>query len=539
MIKINNMTLPFDHHPDEIKKKAATKLGISEDKILSLKIQRRSLDARANRPLLRVYTVVVEVKNQDSLSEQIKKSGNLASWEETHYEIPYISGNKTGHRPLIIGSGPAGLFAGLILAEAGLEPMIVERGKPARERTKDVSAFWRSGNLNLESNVQFGEGGAGTFSDGKLGTRVKDKYLRKDKILQEMVKAGAPQDILLDNKPHVGTANLVKIVENLRKKIEDLGGEYRFESKVVDIIIEKDQVKGVVLASGEKINSSIVVLAIGHSARDTFTMLKDRGVDLIPKPFSVGLRIEHPQLLIDQNQYGKDAGHSSLSAAEYQLSYRTSSGRTVYSFCMCPGGTVIGAASELDTVVTNGMSQYARDGKNANSAIVVEVYPSDYEDDPLGGFGYQRKLEQGAFHLGGGNYFAPVQRLGDFVAGKPSSQLGMIKPTYKPGVRLADLGRALPDKFTDPIKEALQVFNKRIKGFANPDAVLTGVETRTSSPLRILREKDGQSVSVKGIYPVGEGSGYAGGIMSSAIDGIKAAEKVIHSRDEKLRPGGF
>lgn len=527
MIKITNMTLAFDHHTDEIKKAAAKKLGISEDRILSLSIKRQSLDARANRPLLRVYTVVVEVKNQDSLSGQIQKSGNLAIWEETQYESPLAPAKKTNLRPLIIGSGPAGLFAGLILAEAGLEPLIVERGKPARERTKDVSAFWRSGNLSLESNVQFGEGGAGTFSDGKLGTRVKDKHLRKDKILQEMVEAGAPQDILVDNKPHVGTANLVRVVENIRKKIENRGGEYRFESKVVDIIIEKGQVKGVILASGEEIMSSIVVLAIGHSARDTFVMLKDRGVELIPKPFSIGLRIEHPQELIDRNQYGKEAGHSSLGAAEYQLSYRTSFGRTVYSFCMCPGGTVIGASSELDTVVTNGMSQYARDGKNANSAIVVEVYPSDYEDDPLGGFGYQRKLEQDAFNLGGGNYFAPVQLLGDFIAGKPSNQLGLIKPTYKPGVRLTDLGQVLPDKFTDPIREALQVFNKRIKGFTNPDAVLTGVETRTSCPLRILRGKDGQSVSVRGLYPAGEGSGYAGGIMSSAIDGIKAAEKII------------
>jgi len=532
MIKINNLTLPFDHLPDEIKKEAAIKLGISEDEILTLKIRRRSLDARAKRPLRRVYAVAVEIRDEASISNRVQRSKDLAIEEEKNYEVPHVNYKGNQERPVIVGTGPAGMFAGLILAEAGFNPILLERGKLARERVKDIDCFWKEGKLNPESNVQFGEGGAGTFSDGKLTTRVKDRHRRVEKILQEMVSAGAPPEILIDHKPHVGTANLVKVVGNLREKIKKLGGEYRFESRVDDLILNGTHVNGVVLASGEQITAAIVVLAIGHSARDTFTMLQARGLTIEPKPFSVGFRIEHAQLLIDQKQYGKHAGHPALGAADYQLSYRTSLGRTVYSFCMCPGGYVIGAASDFDTVVTNGMSQYNRDGKNANSAIVAEVTPADFPAGPLGGFKFQNLWEKKAFELGGGNYFAPAQLVKDFIQGKMTSQLGSVTPTYKPGVQLADLNRALPTDITAAIKEGLGVFNQRLPGFSGPDAIFTGVETRTSSPLRILRGKDGQCVSVKGIYPVGEGSGYAGGIMSSALDGIKAAEKIIHSRDE-------
>lgn len=527
MIKITNLKLPFDHQDDQISKAAAKKIGIAEDKILSLKIKRRSLDARARRPISRVYTVVAAVEDEGSYSRRIEADPDLSLSDEREYEAPAVISGGNRERPLIVGTGPAGLFAALILAEAGLSPLLIDRGKPARQRVRDVNQFWKAGELNPESNVQFGEGGAGTFSDGKLTTRVKDKYHRAEKILQELAAAGAPQEILIESNPHVGTANLVRIVENLRSKIESLGGEYRFESRVDDLILEGDRVKGVELGSGERVLASTVVLAIGHSARDTFIMLQQRGVELAPKPFSVGFRIEHAQSMIDQNQYGVHAGHPALGAADYQLSYRTSLGRTVYSFCMCPGGSVIGAASEEGGIVTNGMSQYARNGENANSAIVAEVFQGDLLDGPLGGFLFQRCWEQKAYLMGGEDYNAPVQLVEDFIRGQVSSQLRQVQPTYQPGIHLADLNQALPPQITAAIQEALLEFDRRLPGFAGPDAVLTGVETRTSCPLRILRGKDGQSISIRGIYPVGEGSGYAGGIMSSAIDGIKAAEKVI------------
>ncbi len=527
MIKITNLKLPFDHQDNEIRKAAAVKIGIPEDKILSLKIKRRSLDARSRRPISRVYTIIVEVEDQGSYNRRIEKDPDLSLSEEREYEAPAVISGINRERPLIVGTGPAGLFAALILAEAGFNPLLIDRGKPARKRVMDVSHFWKAGELNPESNVQFGEGGAGTFSDGKLTTRVKDKSLRAEKILQELAAAGAPPEILIESKPHVGTANLVRIVENLRSKIESLGGEYRFESRVDDLVLEGDKVKGVVLATGERVSASTVVLAIGHSARDTFVMLQERGVKLAPKPFSVGFRIEHAQSLIDHNQYGIHAGHPALGAADYQLSYRTSLGRTVYSFCMCPGGSVIGAASEEGGIVTNGMSQYARNGKNANSAIVAEVLPGDFPDDPLGGFLFQRIWEQKAYLMGGEEYHAPAQLVEDFMRGQVSSQIRQVQPTYQPGIHLADLNQSLPPGITAAIQEALLEFDRRLPGFAGLDAVLTGVETRTSCPLRILRGNDGQSMSVQGLYPVGEGSGYAGGIISSAIDGIKAAEKLI------------
>ncbi len=527
MIKINNIKLSFNHPQEDLDQVVAKKLGISEDKILALRIIRRSLDARANRPLSRVYTVLVEVENDIKFTRRIAKDADLSYYRESEYQLPYLNLQSRNERPLIIGTGPAGTFAGLILAEAGLNPILIERGKPVRQRVLDVNEFWVNGILDEDSNVQFGEGGAGTFSDGKLTTRIKDKHQRTQKILQELVSAGAPSEILVENKPHVGTANLVLVVENLRGRIKKLGGEYRFQTRVSDLILEGDQVIGVEIATGEKINASTVILAIGHSARDTFTMLYERGLKLAPKPFSVGFRIEHPQSLIDQNQFGASAGHPALGAADYQLSFHTSLGRTVYSFCMCPGGVVIGASSEKEGVVTNGMSQYARNGVNANSAIVAEVLPEDISHEPLEGFIAQRNWEQKAYLLGGGDYFAPAQLVDDFLQGRISDQFGPTQPTYQPGVQLVDLNQAFPPYVTAAIREALGEFNKRIPGFSGPDAVFTGVETRTSCPIRILRGKDGQSVTVKGIYPVGEGSGYAGGIMSSALDGIKAAEKIL------------
>ncbi len=527
MIRLNSINLPFDHTEADAENAILKLLNIPRNNLLSYRILRRSLDARKHRPLLRVYSFLVEVKDQDALSGIVGKSDKITVVSDKKYQIPVLINKNGGNPPLIIGTGPAGIFAGLILAEAGLNPILMERGKPVEQRTKDVREFWKNRTLKLESNVQFGEGGAGTFSDGKLRTRVKDKSQRTQNILGELVKAGAPDEIIFDHKPHVGTANLVRVVENIREKIEALGGEYKFDSRVDELLVENGKIIGVKLNTGGEVFSNTVVLAIGHSARDTFVMLQRAGIQLAPKPFSVGFRIEHPQELIDNNQYGKYAGHPKLGAAEYQLAYRTSTGRSVYSFCMCPGGTVIGSSSEENVVVTNGMSQYARAGANANSAVVAEVFPEDYGNNPLDGFQFQRKWEKHAFALGEANYNAPVQLVGDFLNGVKPTTLGEVKPSYLPGYTICDLRQALPLEIVKAILEALPVFNRKIPGFTMAEAVLTGVETRTSSPLRIIRGDDLQSVSCEGLYPVGEGSGYAGGIMSSAIDGIKAAEKVI------------
>jgi len=527
MIRLNSINLPFDHSETDAVNAILKVLKIPREYLLSYRILKRSLDARKNRPMLRVYSFLVTVKDHDALAGIIKKNDKITIVPDTDYQIPVLRRKKDGNPPLIIGTGPAGIFAGLILAEAGLKPILLERGKSVQQRTKDVHDFWTNRSLSLESNVQFGEGGAGTFSDGKLRTRVKDKSQRTQKILRELVNAGGPEEIIYDHKPHVGTANLVKVVKNIRQKIESLGGEYRFDSRVEELLIENDKIIGVELNDGSEIFSDIVILAIGHSARDTFVTLHKSGIGLAPKPFSVGFRIEHPQDLIDKNQYGKHAGHPKLGAAEYQLAFKTSTGRSVYSFCMCPGGSVIGSSSEEHTVVTNGMSQYARAGANANSAIVAEVFPEDYGQDALAGFEFQRKWEKNAFVIGGENYDAPVQLVGDFLIGKAPASIGDVKPSYLPGYKICDLRTAFPQKIVKAILEALPIFNGKIPGFTMPEALLTGVETRTSSPLRILRDEDLQSVSCEGLYPVGEGSGYAGGIMSSAIDGIKAAEKII------------
>jgi uncharacterized FAD-dependent dehydrogenase len=527
MIRITDLALPFDHDENDLRLAVLKALGIEAGQLKSIVIGRRSLDARKKHAIRKVYTLHIKVADEKQVLEKQEKNQKVSLAPETKYNSPILIRKSKRHRPLVVGTGPAGLFAGLVLAEAGFFPFLIDRGKPVGERTRDTNRFWKNRELNSESNVQFGEGGAGTFSDGKLQTRVKDKLNRDKKVLQELVLAGAPKEILYKNKPHLGTAKLTRVVENLRNRIVELGGEYKFQSRMDDLILEGNQIRGVRLQSGEEIHSDHVILAIGHSARDTFEMLSTRGVQLVAKPFSVGFRIEHPQIVIDRNQYGKQAGHPLLGAADYQLAHHSSLGRTVYSFCMCPGGLVIGAASEPGTVVTNGMSQYARNERNANSAIVAEVNPDDFKDNPLGGIEFQRYWEEKAFIQGGGNFNAPCQLVGDFLSGKRSSELGSVWPSYLPGIKMADLRESLPAFVVSAIQEALPQFEKRIRGFAQSDAVLTGIETRTSSPVRILRGKDFQSISVQGLYPAGEGSGYAGGILSSAMDGIKAAEAII------------
>ena len=429
--------------------------------------------------------------------------------------------------PVIIGTGPCGLFAGLSLARMGFKPILLERGKIVRERTQDVWGFWRGRRLNPESNVQFGEGGAGTFSDGKLHTGIKDRAHHIRRILQDFVDCGAPEEIIYISKPHIGTLRLVKVVENLRAKILALGGEIRFDSRVTDIVVENGSVHGVQLSGGERIAADRVILAVGHSARDTFEMLHRRGVRVEPKPFSIGFRIEHPQHLIDACRLGPRAGNPALGAADYKLVHHCRNGRAVYSFCMCPGGQVVAAASEAGRVVTNGMSHYSRNERNANAGIVVGITPADFgSDHPLAGIALQRRLEQKAFELGGGNYNAPAQRLGDFLAGRPSTGAGSVIPSYSPGVTWVDLGDALPDYAVAAIREAIPAFDRTLKGFAMNDAVFTAVETRTSSPIRIARNGNFESVNTPGLYPAGEGAGFAGGIISAAVDGMKVAEAV-------------
>jgi uncharacterized FAD-dependent dehydrogenase len=471
-----------------------------------------------------VYTLDVEVNNEADLLTRHQNDVHISVTPDNTYQFVTHAPHDLLNRPIVIGTGPCGLFAGLLLAQMGFKPIILERGKEVRERTKDTFGLWRKGIFNPESNVQFGEGGAGTFSDGKLYTQIKDPHHYGRKVLTEFVKAGAPAEILRVSKPHIGTFKLVTMVEQMRATIEALGGEIRFQNRVDAIDIIDGQVKGVVLANGETIASSHVVLAVGHSARDTFQMLYDRGVYIEAKAFSIGFRIEHPQSLIDNCRFGSHAGHPLLGAADYKLVHHCSNGRSVYSFCMCPGGTVVAATSEAGHVVTNGMSQYSRNERNANSGIVVGITPDDYPGHPLAGIDLQRQLEAHAFTLGGSSYQAPGQLVGDFIANQPSTTFGTVSPSYTPGVHLGDLSTALPDYAITAIREALPAFDKKIKGFAMADAVLTGVETRTSSPIRIKRNESYQSINTLGLYPAGEGAGYAGGILSAAVDGIKVAE---------------
>ena len=536
MLRLTEVKLPLDHPEGKIEAAILKRLGIRADDLASYVIFRRGVDARKPNAILFTYTLDVTVRDEAAILARFQKDRRVSLAPDTRYHPVAKAPLDLSSRPVIIGMGPAGLFAGLILAQTGFRPLILERGKIVRERTKDTFGFWRKGVLHPESNVQFGEGGAGTFSDGKLYSQIKDSKHYGRKVLDEFVKAGAPEEILYDSKPHIGTFRLVGMVEKMRATIQSLGGEIRFQSRVDGIEITDDQVRGVVLESGEHIAADHLVLAVGHSARDTFQMIHKRGVYVEAKPFSIGFRIEHPQSLIDRSRYGKNAGNPLLPAADYKLVHHASNGRSVYSFCMCPGGTVVAAASEPGRVVTNGMSQYSRKERNANSGIVVGITPEDYAanstdpDSPLAGVEFQRYWESRAYRLGGSNYQAPGQRVGDFLAGKASAEVGIVEPSYTPGVHFCDLGEALPDYAIAAIREALPAFARQIKGFDLPDAVLTAVETRTSSPIRIKRNDDDlQSVNVRGLYPTGEGAGYAGGILSAAVDGIRVAEAVALS----------
>lgn len=531
MLRLTELKLPLDHPPEALRAAILQRLELADDALVGFSIFKRSYDARKKHALLLIYAVDVEVKNEAALLKKFRNDRHLAPTPDMAYQFVGHAPENPTERPIVVGFGPCGIFAALVLAQMGFKPIVLERGKAVRERTQDTWGLWRRHVLNPESNVQFGEGGAGTFSDGKLYSQIKDPQHLGRKVLTEFVKAGAPEEILYVSKPHIGTFRLVGMVEAMRHQIEALGGEIRFQQRVTDVLIEDGpdgkSIRGVTLASGETLASSHVVLALGHSARDTFEMLHARGIHMEAKPFSVGFRIEHPQSLIDRARLGANAGNPLLGAADYKLVHHAKNGRTVYSFCMCPGGTVVAAASEPNCVVTNGMSQYSRNERNANAGIVVGIAPADFPgDDPLAGIELQRRLEARAFELGGGNYDAPGQLVGDFLDGKPSTRLGSVEPSYKPGVHLTDLASTLPDYAIEAIREALPAFDRQIKGFAMKDAVLTGVETRTSSPLRITRGDDCQSVNVKGLYPAGEGAGYAGGILSAGVDGIRVAEAV-------------
>ncbi|MGR2678761.1 NAD(P)/FAD-dependent oxidoreductase [Chromobacterium haemolyticum] len=533
MLRITELKLPLDHAPEELNVAIAAYLGVPEQDIRQVIVFKRSYDARKGMMNL-AYIVDIDVANEARLLARFKSDKHVMPTPDTQYHYVGQAPENLERRPVVVGFGPCGIFAALLLAQMGFKPIVLERGKKVRERTKDTWGLWRKNVLNPESNVQFGEGGAGTFSDGKLYSQIKDPRHLGRKVLTEFVKAGAPEEILYVAKPHIGTFRLVSMVEKMRADIEALGGEIRFQQRVVDIHMEagpdgRKVARGLTLASGEQIRADHIVLALGHSARDSFEMLHGHGVYMEAKPFSVGFRIEHPQTLIDKARWGKYAGHPLLGAADYKLVHHASNGRAVYSFCMCPGGQVVAATSEEGRVVTNGMSQYSRAERNANSGLVVSISPDDYPGDPLAGIAFQRELESRAYVLGGGTYEAPAQLVGDFLAGRPSTQVGSVPPSYQPGVHWTDLAGALPDYCIEAMREALPEFGKKIRGYDMHDAVLTGVETRTSSPLRITRGDDCQSLNVRGLYPAGEGAGYAGGILSAGVDGIKVAEAVAQA----------
>jgi uncharacterized FAD-dependent dehydrogenase len=535
MLRLTELKLPLGHPAEAIPAAILERLAIPAEDLLDYAIARRAHDARRKSAILMVYSVDVTLRDEAAVMARFPDDRHVQPTPDTAYRFLGHAKATPEPRPVVIGAGPCGLFAGLILAQMGLRPIILDRGKVVRERTKDTWGLWRKGVLNPESNVQFGEGGAGTFSDGKLYSQIKDPRHLGRKVLTEFVKAGAPAEILTEAHPHIGTFRLVTMVESMRATIEELGGEYRFQNKVEDLDVavgpdSERRVRGVVLQGGEHIRTDHVVLAVGHSARDTFEMLHARGVYIEAKPFSIGFRIEHPQSLIDRARFGQSAGHPDLGAADYSLSHHCANGRAVYSFCMCPGGTVVAATSEPGRVVTNGMSQYSRNERNANAGIVVSISPEqDYPGHPLAGVVLQRHWEEQAFAAGGGTYAAPGQKVGDFLAGVASTEFGAVLPSYKPGVRLTDLSSCLPDYAIAAIREALPVFGRQIPGFDHADAMLTGVETRTSSPVRIKRGADFQSLNTRQLYPAGEGAGYAGGILSAAVDGIKIAEAVAQT----------
>lgn len=525
-IRINNINLNIEEPIEEIKKKAAKKLNISEKEIIKLKILKESIDARKKDNIKFTYCVEVNCNGEKSITSRIKDKD--IKLEDSIKDEPIEYGNEElRHRPVVIGFGPAGIFSALTLAQHGYKPLVFERGEDVDNRTKTVENFWKgSTKLNLESNVQFGEGGAGAFSDGKLTTRIKDP--RCTYVLEELVKAGAPNEITYEGKPHVGTDILKDVVKNIREEIKSLGGEIKFNSKLEKINIKDGKLVSIVV-NGVEIPCEALVLAIGHSSRDTYEMLYKEGVFMQPKAFAVGVRIEHPQEMIDYSQYGKYAGHPRLKAADYRLAYQSESqGRGIYSFCMCPGGVVVAAASEENRLVSNGMSYHARDLENANSALVVTVGPDDFKDSsPLSGMEFQRHYESLAYNLGGGGYKAPIQLVGDFLKDEKSTKLGAVTPSYKPGFEFKDLRECLPEYVVTSLKEGIVKFDTRIKGYGMDDAVLTGIETRTSAPVRMSRNENLESISVCGLYPAGEGAGFAGGIISAAVDGIKISEKII------------
>jgi len=541
MLRLTDLKLPLDHTEAALDEAIRTRLGIKAADLTGYTVARRGYDARKRGAIMLIYALDVDTPREAELLQRFADDTHVQPTPDTSYHFVAKAPERLAQRPLVIGFGPCGLFAGLILAQMGFRPIILDRGKAVRERTKDTWDLWRKRNLHAESNVQFGEGGAGTFSDGKLHSQIRDPMHHGRKVLTEFVKAGAPEEILYVSKPHIGTFRLVSMVENMRETIESLGGEIRFSQRVDDVLLEpagdgRQRIRGVVLADGSELHSDHVVLAPGHSARDTFAMLHERGVFMEAKPFSIGFRIEHPQSVIDQARFGPQAGHPILGAADYKLVHHCKGkhaghGRSVYSFCMCPGGTVVAATSEPGRVVTNGMSQYSRNERNANAAVVVGIDPADfapYDDSgsPLAGIALQRALESQAYTLGGGDYSAPAQLVGDFLAGRASHDFGDVLPSYKPGVTLGSLDSALPDYAIAAIREALPAFERQIRGYAMHDAILTGVETRTSSPLRIKRDDSLQSLNTAGLYPAGEGAGYAGGILSAAVDGIRVAEAV-------------
>ncbi len=550
MLRLTELKLPLDHAPEALPALIAQTLGVSVAELGPVQIYKRSHDARkAQLRLVYIVHVALAPPLEQQVLARIGPHPHIGPAPDLDYRPPVQAPAGWRERPVVVGFGPCGIFAALLLAQMGFAPIVIERGKKVRERTQDTWGLWRKRQLDPESNVQFGEGGAGTFSDGKLYSQIKDPRHLGRQVMKEFVKAGAPEDILLVSRPHIGTFKLVKVVENIRQQIIALGGEIRFQERVCDLHIEDGpqgrQLRGLVvekLSDGSRyeLEADHVVLALGHSSRDTFAMLHERGVHMQAKPFSVGFRVEHPQGMIDRARHGTHAGHPLLGAADYKLVHHAKNGRSVYSFCMCPGGTVVAATSEVGRVVTNGMSQYSRNERNANAGIVVGISPPDFlppdqspgphgQVHPLAGMAFQRRLESHAFELGGSTYEAPGQLVGDFIAGRPSTALGEVEPSYKPGVHLTDLASALPAYAIEAIREAMPAFGRKIKGFDRPDAVFTGVETRTSSPVRIGRGDDYQSLNLRGLYPAGEGASYAGGILSAGVDGIEVAEAVALS----------
>ncbi|GGC11011.1 hypothetical protein GCM10011352_41900 [Marinobacterium zhoushanense] len=541
MIRLTELSLPLDHPEAALRQAILQRLSLADDQLLDFTVFKRSYDARKkSTEITFVYIIDLQTTDDDAVLARFANDSHVKPAPDTHYYPVAVAPAELTERPVVIGFGPCGLFAALILAQMGFKPIVLERGRNVRQRTQDTWALWRKHVLTPESNVQFGEGGAGLFSDGKLYSQVKDPKFYGRKVMQEFVKAGAPEEILYVSKPHIGTFRLTSVVAKMRAEIIALGGEIRFDSKVSDLLLDDGEIRGVVLEDGSELHSRHVVLALGHSARDTFRMLHARQVHIEAKPFAIGFRIEHPQSMIDKARLGKYAGHEELGAADYKLIHHAKNGRAVYSFCMCPGGQVVAATSEEGRVVTNGMSQYSRQERNANAGIVVGINPEqDFPGSPLAGVELQERLEEIAFKLGGEDYSAPAQLVGDFLRDQPSTALGQVEPSYQPGVKLCNLADALPDYVIEAMREALPAFGKKIRGFDRDDAVLTGIESRTSSPVRITRDPQTlQSLNVRGLYPAGEGAGYAGGILSAGIDGIKVAEAVALDMLQQLQPQG-